>query len=230
MKKAVFITLISLLLTMSSLAETLVLPSVVHAPGANGSFWKTAIGIYNASDSVQTVTVKSISSAGEVPGGELQPGQFVSVDDLGALFNAGEGTFLAALTRSSSDILFTARTYSVTEGQPGQFSTLLPPIKPVLDHIKIAFSRLTGARKALFLYGNLRAYCTTSVPNILYAYYGTPGSLVRLSLPENTTACVIENIGLDGYPSGGEPSDYYYYAWASEGDNVSNCPTIIVAE
>lgn len=230
--KKVFLLVVMCLSFLSTtvLAETIVIPSVAKAPGLNGSFWKTAIGIYNASSSMQTVSIKSMAAPGSIPTGDLLPGQFVGVDDLGAMFNIGDGTFLVAFTRSSPDVLFTARTYSMTEGQEGQFSTLLPPVKPITNPINLVFSRVSGARKALFLYGNLKATCVTTESNTLYFYYGTPESLVRMTLPENTVACSVENSGTIGYPSGGDPSDYSYYGWASEADNTSNCPTIIVAE
>jgi hypothetical protein len=230
MKKLLLLMMTSFLIAGNVLAETIVIPSVVHSPGANGSFWKTAMGIYNASNSVQTISAKSISSTGSTPTGELQPGQYIGVEDLGVMFDEGEGTFLVALTRSDPNVLFTARTYSVTEGQEGQFSTLLPPVTPIIDPIKIVFSRIEGARKALFLYGNLKTSCITTEVNAIYFYYGTPGSLVRLPLPNETLTCTIENLGSVGYPSGGEPTDYFYYGWASEADDISNCPTIIVAE
>jgi hypothetical protein len=233
MKKFTILCLLCLSVLASGASatdETVVIPSVALSPGANGSFWKTAIGIYNASDSVRTVSARNILGAGEIPSAELQPGQFVGTDNLGAMFNAGEGTFLVQLTRSGPGVIFTARTYSVTESQPGQFGTLLIPVRPISEPISLVFTRAEGARKALFLYGNLKASCVTTLPDTVFVYFGTLGSLNRISIPEDALACKIESLGSAGYPSGGEASDYYYYAWASEGDNVSNCPTLITAE
>ena len=228
MKKFSVLVCLSLLLSVVASAETVVIPSVVHSPGANGAFWKTAIGIYNSSETVQTISARNIVSAGEIPAAELQPKQFVGTDDLGALFNSGDGTFLVEMTTSSPSVLFTARTYSMTEGQLGQFSTLLLPVSPITNPLNLVFTRTEGARKALFLYGDLTASCLTGTDTI-YVYYGTIGTLTRMALPDSTYVCQVTNL-FSGFPSGGSPSDFYAYAWASEADNISNCPTLIIGE
>lgn len=229
MKKIFFALVFFMFIARPSAAETIVIPAVVHASGANGVFWKTAIGIYNASNEIQNISARNILGEGEIPSAQLQPGQFINTDDLGILFNAGEGIFLVELNRTDPNVLFTVRTYNVTGGQLGQSSTLLFPVYPVTQHINLVFSRVGGAKKVLFLYGDSHAECMTASNAEVHTYSGTAGILEQKELPNDVLGCTV-TVDQFGFPSGGDPDDYYAYAWASEIDDISNCPTLITAE
>jgi hypothetical protein len=222
-----YVLIVSLLLCGTLLAETYVIPSVVYSPGANGSFWKTAIGVYNTTDVEQTIEIRDLLDRGDIISAVLPPLTFASTNDLGALFNAGEGTFIAVITTSDPGLSFTARTYSTTESNVvlGEFSTLLPPVEDISSKATITFTRVSGARKALFLVGSSLALCRTTASETLDQYTSTVGSFTRHDLPEDTVACTVTRMGSPG----GFTEMTFVYAWGSEADNVSNCPTLIPA-
>lgn len=228
MKKFVLFCLLTLF-SFSAFSQELVIPSVTYSPGFNGSFWKTAVALYNPTSVPQDVSVQTITLEGNIPSTTLAPGQYISVDNLGEMFGLGYGTFLVKFHSTSPDVILTARTYSTTEGVEGQFSTLLPSLEPIETTKFIVFTRGTGARKALFLYGNLSASCYTMNDYIPFEYISTFKGLTRLNIAEETIFCKVVDT-TPGFPSGAEPSMYYTYAWGTEADKITNCPTLIPAE
>ena len=228
MRKTLLGLLLCTVFAVSANAQ-IVLPSVTYAPGFNGSFWKTAVAVYNPTSSPQTVSAQSITLEGNAPSAVLAPGQYFAVDNLAEMFGLGYGTFLVTVTSTSPEVVLTARTYSTTEGVDGQFSTSIPVLEPIVDTEFIVFTQGKTARKALFLYGNLHASCYTMYDYIPSEYDGTPGTLTRFNIANETVFCKVVDTN-PGFPSGGDPSMFYFYAWGSEADNITNCPTLIPAD
>ena len=224
MKNLFKLVLITLLLYMPVYAETIVLPSVVYSPGANNSFWKTAIGVYNASDGYKQVEISTINGVGTKPIAILAPGQYGSTDNLAELFDVGYGTFIALINVSGPGVVLTARTYTTDLNTGAQYGTLLPSLTNIGDNVSLTFSKINGARKALFLYGPVYGDCILSNYSVTEPFYSFEEEFKRFDLPETTVECTVYR---QKFPSGYLP-DYTAYVWGSEADNISNCPTVVM--
>lgn len=228
MKKVfAFLSLFFVLTAFSLKADDLIIPSVAYSPGFNNSFWKTSVSVYNDTDAEQTVSASILSGEGEFLQATLQPSQYLFVDNLGSLFNLGYGSFVVKITRSDSRVLINGKTYNSTENSTEELSTLLFPLNRATTRSKIIFTRLTGARKALFFYGKLNVSCSVDLQEDPVLYANDTDTFTRIDIPENTLVCSVTNAFIGG-PSGGD-EETYHFVWASEADNVNNDPTLLIS-
>ena len=149
-------------------SSTFILPVAVHTPGLFGSFFKTHLAFYNATDSTFTLTATLYDSNGtpHVANFPLEPNQSMAFADfVDEVFHlTGAGTVKFETGNAGYKIALSAQVY--TNGPCGDFGTDVPPIAAALSS---AESISPGVTNNSSQRANLACFNGSGAPNVVTA-------------------------------------------------------------
>jgi hypothetical protein len=149
-------------------SSAFLLPVAVHPPGLFGSFFKTHLAFYNATDSTFTLTATLYDSNGtpHVASFALEPNQSMAFADfVDEVFHlTGAGTVKFETGNPAYKIALSAQVY--TNGPCGDFGTDVPPIAVALS---AAESISPGVSNNDSQRANLACFNGSAAPNTVTA-------------------------------------------------------------
>jgi hypothetical protein len=113
-----------------TLAQTYVIPAVAHGPGAQGSQWRTTVGVVNPSDLAASLTLTYLSTGAPITKEtSIEPGGYVEWDDvLVNLFGLAPDQVSAGAVWITSNVAVVSMARSYTETDAKTLGQNLPAL------------------------------------------------------------------------------------------------------